>query len=387
MKLLNKKNCILISAGILIFAAVIFTITFITRSSKNSKSIFAFYNLDEKISSALIQEITDSASKMNFQYEFVTVEKSISESDLKKYDIVFLPGGKTSQMISKNAAEIPAECFTKIPYPLGTDKKLLPVLLDHYGLAIYSVPQKKLSLNTPQTYSELKEFLNTEKQSGILSSPSMCAGKNNDEFFGLISNIALTLLETENYLNLCNSLSQTDGTVIPEALLPVLNEIKDMQRNKILLPNWFDATDSDVIKYFYPERNTGLFYQSLSFQRKVEPLYIQYYERIDFPAYRLSQKNAIIGNAVYAVNLNERPETSEILKALVSEKTQQNLTDLTLLAPVNKNCFAFDTEANDVRFWAASSSNGVLPHIGRAAFSDSEKINKLADKIRDYLRR
>ncbi len=388
MKLSNKKNKFL-SVIILICAAVAVTFVSVSCSKKKTNPSFAFYNVDEQVSSAIMQEVYNLSAENNSGCESIILDntKPLSESDLSDADIIFLPGGKLLDKVLENAVELPAGYFTRLPVSLSKNKKLLPVLVDHYGFAVYSTPRKALSLNAPETYSELKDFLKKEKQSGLLSAPSMCTGKNDDEFFGFISNEVLSLYGTEKYLQLCEEVSKTDGKEIPETLNAVLDELKDLQKKGLILQSWYDASDKDVLKYYFPERNIGSFFLSLSFQRKVENLYIQYYDRVDFPAGISTEKNAIIGSVIYAVCLKNNPKTLELLSELVSDVAQRNLTDNVKLAPVNKNCYAYDKEADDVRFWAASSKNGVLPHLGYAAFAEPEKQKIFADMLRNYLRK
>ena len=347
----------------------------------------AFYALDAEICDVLESEITASAKEKGIECEFKRLEasKKLSASDFEKYGIVFTQNGKSAAVLSEKAADIPKSCFSVIPSSLTHDKKILPLILDHYGPIFYSTPQNKLELSIPESYSGLKEFLEAEKKSGLLNHASVCAGKNDDELFGFVSTVALALYDNEKYLSLADELSRTDGTELPKNLTAVLDEIIQFQNNGLINKSWYAISLKDVLSWYFPERNSGVFFISLSLQRKVDNLYSRYYERADFPTDNAG-KNALIGNEICALFFNEKPAVSQILEALVSSEVQRNLTDRTYLAPVNKSCTAYDREADDVRYWAALCPEGMYAPLGSLAFYDKEKQSLLAEKIREYLK-
>ena len=348
----------------------------------------AFYDLDEEICAVLESEITESAKAKGIECEFKRLEasKKLNASDFEKYGIVFIQNGKSAELLSEKACDIPSACFSVIPSSLTHDKKILPLLLDHYGLAYYSTPQNKLELSMPESYSELKAFLGAEKKSELVNHALNCAGKNDAELFGFISAVALTLYDNEKYLLLAEEISKTDGTELPQNLTLVLDEIIELQKNDFVNKSWYSVSLKDVLTWYFPERNTGVFFLSLSLQRKVDNLYSRYYERADFPPAGDSQKTALIGNEICALSFNDKPAVSQIMEALVSADVQQNLTDRTYLAPVNKSCPAYDKEADDLRYWTAVCPEGMYAPLGSLAFSDKEKQAALAKKIREYLK-
>ena len=58
---------------------------------------------------------------------------------------------------------------------------------------------------------------------------------------------------------------------------------------------------------------------------------------------------------------------------------------MSLLAPVASRAEAVDRQADDVRFWAASSAAGALSGIEEECESAAARRHLLAQKIRAYL--
>ena len=72
---------------------------------------------------------------------------------------------------------------------------------------------------------------------------------------------------------------------------------------------------------------------------------------------------------------------------LVTETSQKDLSMLSKLGPVSSRSQAYDRQADDVRFLAASCKDGPLPALGDAVFqTNQEAAHKFAEEIRTYLR-
>ena len=68
-------------------------------------------------------------------------------------------------------------------------------------------------------------------------------------------------------------------------------------------------------------------------------------------------------------------------------EVQTRLSDKSMLAPVSYRAEAYDSLADDIRFWAASCEGGVEPDLFYAVFQrDNEKMVSIAKQIREYLR-
>lgn len=385
-----KNPAVLITAAAVIILAV-FTAGILRACSRKtgsgSKAVIAFYGLDQNLEDILtvhFQKLCEQTGR-KFKFEHIDGTANVSPWQLKNYEIVIMKNGKSAELLAEHALELSETVFNAVPTSLSADRRQLPFLLDHYEASFYKTIQNNLNLKLPENYSQLKDYLKAERRSTTVENPSICAGKDDDELLGFISNTALTLSGSDGYLKMAEELSETDGKQIPESLKTVLDEIKSMQNEGLILKNWYDVTTKDILEYYFKERKTGIYYMSLSLHRKVEHLYIKYYKTTVFPAQKDSAKKAVIGSSICALAMNDRFGGNELLSALISSESQEELSDRTHLGPVNKKCGAFDAEADDVRYWAASSEKGILPHLGYAAFDSAKKRALLAKTIRFYL--
>ena len=62
-------------------------------------------------------------------------------------------------------------------------------------------------------------------------------------------------------------------------------------------------------------------------------------------------------------------------------------TILSKLAPTSARAEAHDVQADDVRFWATSCTDGPVPELGDAVFVSQVKRAAFAEEIRAYMER
>ena len=74
-----------------------------------------------------------------------------------------------------------------------------------------------------------------------------------------------------------------------------------------------------------------------------------------------------------------------MLEHLAHTDVQTLLSQHTKLAPASSRAEAHDVQADDVRFWAASCTDGPIPELGQAAFASQTQMAALAEEIRAYM--
>ena len=85
--------------------------------------------------------------------------------------------------------------------------------------------------------------------------------------------------------------------------------------------------------------------------------------------------------------ISDNSNCKRYLAEFFTEDAQADFSNLTNLAPVHYRAQAYDRQADDVRFWAASCAGGAVPDIYLAAFQlRTEDLKKLCDEIRMYVR-
>ena len=66
--------------------------------------------------------------------------------------------------------------------------------------------------------------------------------------------------------------------------------------------------------------------------------------------------------------LSKNSNSKRYLAEFFTEDAQTELSNLTMLAPVHSHAQAYDKQADDVRYWAASCPGGALPDLYLAVY-------------------
>ncbi|MBO4546978.1 MAG: hypothetical protein J5700_05310, partial [Treponema sp.] len=269
----------------------------------------------------------------------------------------------------------------------GQKHYAIPILLDHFEIAYYQITKKNLGLETPQSYGELLRYLEALK--GNVEIPLICAGGGDTELFGFVSAMAELLYGAEDYkkaVAVLRESSNMNKDNLPEAVTKVLDEIKALQERELLFPKWTKTSKGDI-KFFMQERKIGSVAMLLSQRRDIEYNLIKYYESERFPKYDNAAEHGIIAPQIVAVLLNGKKSAPLVLGHLTSADVQSDLSNESFLAPVASRAEAYDRQADDIRFWAASCSAGPLNSIEQECENTNERRHLLAQKIRAYLER
>ena len=76
-----------------------------------------------------------------------------------------------------------------------------------------------------------------------------------------------------------------------------------------------------------------------------------------------------------------------VLEQFAHTDLQTILSQRSKLAPTSDRAEAHDVQADDVRFWAASCTDGPVPELGDAVFVSQVKRAAFAEEIRAYMER
>ena len=117
------------------------------------------------------------------------------------------------------------------------------------------------------------------------------------------------------------------------------------------------------------------------------PIMLKEFDADRVPVFTTRIDHGVIAPSYVAMKLTKYPYFDEILKDLVTDSSQKDLSMLSKLGPVSSRSQAYDRQADDVRFLAASCKDGPLPALGDAVFqTNPEAAHKFAEEIRTYLR-
>jgi hypothetical protein len=207
------------------------------------------------------------------------------------------------------------------------------------------------------------------------------------DLLGFVSAMSEILYGAEDYKKMLSAVKETSSlnkNTLPESLTRVLDEIKAMQGRELLFPKWTKVTHKDI-RYFMQERKLAAVAMFLSERRDFEHNLIKYFDSAYFPRYDVQAEHGVIAPQIVAALCSPKKNAALILGQLASGSAQENLTNRSLLAPTAARAEAVDRQADDVRFWAASSAGGALGGIAEECDISSERLRALAQKIRVYL--
>ena len=151
-------------------------------------------------------------------------------------------------------------------------------------------------------------------------------------------------------------------------------------------PAWFNGQQSDLI-YFAHDDQVGVFFTFLKDHRNISYETIRKYEAFVMPPVSSSTEYGLIAPAISCMLLTKNSNSKRYLAEFFTEETQTELSNLTKLAPVHSHAQAYDRQADDVRYWAASCPGGALPDLYLAVYQrDSAGFAEFAKNIRNFVK-
>ena len=109
------------------------------------------------------------------------------------------------------------------------------------------------------------------------------------------------------------------------------------------------------------------------------------YESSFFSVDAAVTNHSLIAPAVVLIFYSKNPLFSDAIRFLISVQAQEALSNETKLAPASSRAAAYDRQADDVRYWAASYAGGPAPDLMNAAFTSPHQADSFAGEIRKYL--
>ena len=385
----KKRILIVIAAG----AALCALGALLSAAVIKSKTVrVAFYGVEKEIQDGVKSEI----GNMNLgrvRYFELDDSAALPLGVEKKYSLLVAKNSLALKQRAKNFVPVGQGVMEALPISVRKStladgaNYALPILLDHFEISYFEPGRKTLGLEIPNNYGALLRYLEAAKKEYEI--PLLCAGGNDKGLLGFASAMSEILYGADEYkkmLELVRESSAMNKNTLPESLTRVLDEIRAMQEKGLLFPKWTKTSLNDI-RYFMREGKVAAAAMFLSDRRKIEFNLIKYYSDSFFPRYDNQAEHGIIAPQIVAVLLASKNNAPLILGQLSSSSAQENLTNISLLAPTAARAEAVDRQADDVRFWAASSSAGALGGIEDECDVSRERLRALAQRIRVYLER
>ena len=396
---LSKKQIITIAcslAAILLLVAAIITVRTVKKRRADRTVRIAFYGLSEKYVETLKSKIPVE--------ENIILETDIIASDKfdigvvkNKYDMLFTWKGEVTDTLAEASEKIPARVFETIPRSLrDSEKKVIPILLDNCEFTYNGEVLKKVfSDEEPETFDDLKKYLNSAKSQ--VFSPFFTNGADDRILIDLTGAMVMAeygLSAYKKYIELLKdadslasvldvSLSGSDRT-----LRNILDEFKlwASKEQGLTHPAWYMGTDSDL-HYFAQSKQIGVFFTLLSRHREIPYDIIHNYKSNKVPTNASASNYGLIAPSICCMLLTDNSNCKRYVEGFFTEDAQMELSNLTNLAPVHYREQAYDRQADDVRYWAASCAGGAQPDIYLAVYQrKSKELEKICAEIREYIK-
>ena len=386
------KMVVIIVLAVCVVAGGITTIVSTLKRKNAEKTVrIAFYGLSEEYVSILKDKIPVE-DKIILKMDVLS-EGAIDLAAVKeKYDMLFTWKGEVTDALEASSEDIPAKIVECMPSSLR-NKKCVPILLDHCELDYSKDVVSKTTENIPSSLPTFLNYLNQAKNH--VFSPFFCAGADDRILTAFVGSLLESMGGIKAYKNFITELK--NGTDFEElldkdlgspnvTLRSVLDMLKSWPKEGLTHPAWFNGQNNDLI-YFADDNHVGVFFTYLKDHRNIQYQTISKYESFVVPPASSTIEYGIIAPAISCMLLTNNSNCKRYLAEFFTEDSQAELSNLTKLAPVHSRAQAYDRQADDVRFWAASCPGGALPDIYLAVYQrNPTAFAEFARNIRNYVK-
>ena len=391
---ISKKTLLNIAAvlcGIVLVVGICIGVHVIKKRRADRTVRVAFYGLSEDMCTMLKEKIPQEE---NIILEFDVISENAFDAGLvkDKYDMLFTWRGQITDSLQASAEDIPQRVPETMPTALR-NKKCVPILLDHCELAYYTKTLKDTGLEIPASFKEYQAFLNAAKSK--VFSPYFCNGAEDRIMIDFIGALVMAQGGLKAYnkiideLRINNSLDAVLDVKLDEkecTLRSILDMLKNWPNEGLTHPSWYNGRGNDLL-FFAEDAQLGSFFTLLSEHRKIPYNVIKNYESAMFPVNVSPANYGLIAPAISGMLLSDNSNAKRYIANFFTEETQTEFSDKTNLAPVHSRAQAYDRQADDVRFWAASCAGGAVPDLYLAAYQRRpEELKKLCGEVRSYVR-
>ena len=371
----NKKILLIVTiiCGLCGVAAGVMATVSSVKQKMNEKTVrIAFYGLSEEYVEILKDRIPVE-EKITLKCDILSEGKVDLATIKGKYDMLFTWRGEITDMLEASAEEISSKILETMPSSIR-NKKCVPILLDHCELAYSNAVIDETTGNVPASFSGFLSYLNQAKS--YVFSPFFCAGADDRVLAALIGCLVEANGGVTAYNNLIKELK--DGTSFDVlldkklcsadfTLRSILDMLKSWPAEGITHPSWFNGQQSDLV-YFAHDDQVGVFFTFLKDHRNISYETIRKFESFVMPPVSSTTEYGIIAPAISCMLLSKNSNSKRYLAEFFTEDAQTELSNLTMLAPVHSHAQAYDKQADDVRYWAASCPGGALPDLYLAVY-------------------
>lgn len=386
---INFKLVGICAAALLLIVAVTSTCLIIRKKINDRTVRIAFYGLSDEIQTMLKEKIPQE-EKVILRFDNLA-ERDFDAAVIKrKYDMLFTWRGEITDYLSESSEDIPQRILETIPRSLR-NKKCIPILLDHCELAYRKDLIGNDTDNLPVSFRDFEGFLEYAKSK--VFSPFFCSGAEDRILIDFLGALVQAKGGLASYNALIAELRQAetlqdilDKNLAGVTLREILDLLKSWPDQGYTHPDWYRGRGNDIT-YFAQSKQLAVFFTLLSEHRNISYNIVKDFESAKFGTDKNANNYGLIAPAVSAMLISNNSNCKRYLAEFFKEENQIYFSNKTMLAPVHYQAEAYDRQADDVRFWAASCAGGAVPDIFLAVYQrKTAALEKMAAEIRDYLK-
>lgn len=409
---LSLKNIIL-SITALIFIVILISIT--TLGITNKKPTAVFYGISEKTVSEITKILQTTHTRKNKKDSYNIVVLNSKESlenalkKAKKSDLLFIYNGVNAEYASSLSKkrnlgfdasilnEMSSSVRNSIPI---ADRKInsVPLLIDHYEIDVDFEKFTSNGISGIETLSDI-ELLALKTKSSTMA-PIVIPANNSYDFINIFGALVEANSGSQAYLSAASKIRHSieQGKTSQATFQTLISEMNiegaELYETILLLKKWISSEilpknllqlTNDDIKTFMSSNLTTISFMSLSQHRTFELSTISKYSSIFFPPAdsSMNSNRRLCAPLVLAIQLKK----NKIVKKSIQEMAtslQGELSMKTGLAPVARSSRVPDKQADDVRYWVASSGTPVYGFS--ELFTNDSARNSFANALKTFLK-
>ena len=421
-----SKILICVTAALLIAAALIVCIVFVTRKDKPVQ--IAFYNLTPAQEQTVTEHILSSPSlvkKSRISFVHLDSDRPLEQELPSSATMLVTLMGQSAQDAYDSAAEKSSSLgfdfsmlkdstiSLKNMTPRGKNNKIsqLPILLDNNEILLDIKLLDATKTTRMQTWTDVETFAAASKEK--IKFPMVFAGSDSSVTLGILGAMTESFSGADQYrtaaekilafykenpdaqniqvYDLIKSLSEDPASPLYAATYTLQNLIK----KQLLHPECFHMTHNDV-KAFMDNKMAAVVFTSLTEHRNVNHETIERYKAIPrvlenggdhagfYPSNRKTNMRSLNTPVICAVPLKSNRSMVKVAAFLLAPSSQDSLCLKTGLAPVLAQSHVPDIQSDDVRFWAAATEAPLQP-LDTAAFTNPANREQFVREYAGYV--
>ncbi len=384
---------------VVVFFLILSTFFIFFSCSKPSVPTIGFYGVDENIR----ETFTNTLDRWygDTPYTVLVLDDSMPLAQVLKKNkgisILVSWYGSNAESVSEKLITPPKDLYARYPTTIRTlSDQWMPMLSDHAEIAYRIRNLRNNPEGMPRTLDEVTAYAeNSLGKPNTARWPIVIPGFTDRALSMFISSLIESTwnAETAVQLNRLTAEAEQKGlknSIFEEirnvplndegaTLQSVIDMLKIWQEKDILHPDW-QTRKNNYVEILMEDGQAEIVFMPLSVHRTMNFRVVQNFTDSFMPANRTagqSYSRSLVLPALCVAGVHQKQkdadaETLKLLDFLTSNDEVSTISIVSGLAPLTSSAEAADTQASDVRFYAAASDS-MLQDIGSAFISKAER--------------